>query len=587
MSGTFGDVSFTFLGPDPLEDQVTEVLRRLSNGDPPRLIESARVDVKEEPGRRSGSTVRPGQTENDQAADFFARETACLANTAGGGAIVIGVADDGTRVGTELDPEWLRHRIWELTEHRLTVSAQPVEMDGVRLLVLTAHEAIEPIGYHGRYRWRVDDNCVEMDPTSWHSRRMVSTGFDWSAQPSGHVMADISPAALQRARQYLAAAGDAAALDLAAASDQDLVRRLNLVDGEGRLTNAGSLLFVGTPGDGIDYIRRDSTGGDSTARIRSSRPLIEQVWDVDQASQTANRIVHVPGGFAHGQMRAIPVRALREAIVNGVVHRDWLSLQPTTVEHIGDVVVVTSPGGFVGGVGPTNIITHPSTPRYRSLAEALAALRLAEREGIGVDRMVGDMLSLGRPQPDIAEVQGPAVRTALIGGEPDAEHMAFLALLPHNVATDLDALLIIDHLLRYGWVDTASAVTVLQRLGAEAEAALQRLLAASLKDGAPVIVEVQGVPDGHQRAYRLSDTARRLLPARARQVAQPSAREEMLATWAIARGRISTTEAADLTGLSTQQCGQILRGMEEQGVLDPGRQTRFGRGFFYIPRPSE
>jgi ATP-dependent DNA helicase RecG len=79
---------------------------------------------------------------------------------------------------------------------------------------------------------------------------------------------------------------------------------------------------VGTPEFGIDYIRRDIRGGDSVNRIRSRRPLIEQVWEVDQASQASNRLVHVPEGFAHGQLRAIPSRAIREVIVNGVTHRD-------------------------------------------------------------------------------------------------------------------------------------------------------------------------------------------------------------------------------------------------------------------------
>ncbi|EQD52754.1 transcriptional regulator with HTH domain protein, partial [mine drainage metagenome] len=90
-----------------------------------------------------------------------------MANTPGGGAIVLGVADDGTRIGTELDPEWLRHRIWQLTERRLTVAVRAVDLNGTRILVLTTHEAIEPIRFEGKLKWRVNDNCVEVDPTSW------------------------------------------------------------------------------------------------------------------------------------------------------------------------------------------------------------------------------------------------------------------------------------------------------------------------------------------------------------------------------------------------------------------------------------
>jgi ATP-dependent DNA helicase RecG len=113
--------------------------------------------------------------------------------------------------------------------------------------------------------------------------------MDWSSQPSGHALDDASPVAAAIARRYLQAAGDKASLGLAAATDRDLLRRLNVATGDGRLTNTGSLLFVGTPEFGIDYFRRDIRGSDSVNRIRSRRPLIEQVWEVDQASQASNR----------------------------------------------------------------------------------------------------------------------------------------------------------------------------------------------------------------------------------------------------------------------------------------------------------
>jgi ATP-dependent DNA helicase RecG len=98
--------------------------------------------------------------------------------------------------------------------------------------------------------------------------------MDWSAQPSGRALDDVSPVAAAIARRYLQAAGDGASLDLAAGTDRDLLRRVNVATGDGRLTNAGSLLFAGTPEFGIDCIRREIRGGDSVNRIRSRRPLI-------------------------------------------------------------------------------------------------------------------------------------------------------------------------------------------------------------------------------------------------------------------------------------------------------------------------
>jgi ATP-dependent DNA helicase RecG len=395
------------------------------------------------------------------------------------------------------------------------------------------------------------------------------------------MVADAQSVALEVARRYLRSAGDPGSIDLAEASDHDLLRRLSVVDGQDRLTNAGSLLFVGTPEIGIDYIRRQVPAGDSTNRLRTRGPLLEQVYEVDNASSANNRLVHRRDGLAAGQLRAIPSGALREAVVNGVVHRDWLSPEPTTVEHIGDELVVTSPGGFIGGIGPSNIITHPSVPRYRSLAEAMATLRLAEREGIGVDRMVRDMLALGHKDPNISEISGPYVRVGLIGGDPDESVVRFLSrVLPSLISTDLNALLVIAHLMRIGWIDEESAGRTLQRPLQETTTVLNRLLEAQYSGGA-VLTRLKGVPAGQLFAYRLGDASRKHLANGATNT-HVTSNHQMVITWAEARGRVSSAEAADLTGMSQVSSGRLLMTLANDGLLRPGRATQ-GRGFFYVP----
>ena len=216
-----------------------------------------------------------------------------------------------------------------------------------------------------------------------------------------------------------------------------------------------------TPVVGIDYIRRDYAGGDSVRRIESTGPLITQVDEVIRAADGFNRLIHVhtgPGGAVHLRRRALPVTTIREAMVNSVVHRDWHSPDPTLVEHIDDMLIVSSPGGFVAGITAENIITHPPKPRYRSLAAAMAALGLGEREGIGVDRMVGAMLASGLPKPAIVEIKGPYVRVTLFGGDPDRETIELLAAVePPALTRDVEILMLLDVLCRRGWVDAPTA----------------------------------------------------------------------------------------------------------------------------------
>ena len=298
-------VTFGYLGPAPLEHLIDTAMRQIADGEPTERIERTRLDLKEEPGRRGrGGSVLPGQPTNEEAASYLAREMACMANTPGGGAIILGIADDGTLVGTELDGDWLRHRIWEISKRRLTVSAHEAEINGCSVLVLTVAEALDPVEHDGRLRWRVGGNCVEVDPVTWRAGMLQRIGYDWSVQPSGHTLGDARPAAFDIARRYLRETETGS--DLAAAGDHDLLTRLDLLDADERLTNAGSLLFVGTPFTGVDYMRRDAPGGDSTNRIEGTGPLVEQMREVEQAGRATNRTTHVPHGFVRRQLRAIP-----------------------------------------------------------------------------------------------------------------------------------------------------------------------------------------------------------------------------------------------------------------------------------------
>ncbi len=57
-------------------------------------------------------------------------------------------------------------------------------------------------------------------------------------------------------------------------------------------------------------------------------------------------------------------------------------------------LTVVSPGGFVGGVNADNVLTQRFS-RSPALADAIRALGLVDKQGIGVDRMYREMVTLG------------------------------------------------------------------------------------------------------------------------------------------------------------------------------------------------
>lgn len=140
---------------------------------------------------------------------------------------------------------------------------------GHRLVVIRVLQAFEPVAVGGRYRWRVDDNCVEVDSATIHAGRVHVDLTDQSARPTASRLGDARPVALQIARDFLRRAGDRRSIALAEAGDADLLRRIGAMDADGNLLRAGELLFVGRSEPMVDFIVRAVPSDEAQLRLRT------------------------------------------------------------------------------------------------------------------------------------------------------------------------------------------------------------------------------------------------------------------------------------------------------------------------------
>jgi ATP-dependent DNA helicase RecG len=82
-----------------LEALVESALAKLAAGALPDAIEREQIDFKEEAGRCGpGGTLMVADRHSQEAARHLASEVACMANTPGGGVIVVGVDDRNGRL---------------------------------------------------------------------------------------------------------------------------------------------------------------------------------------------------------------------------------------------------------------------------------------------------------------------------------------------------------------------------------------------------------------------------------------------------------------------------------------------------------
>ena len=166
--------------------------------------------------------------------------------------------------------------------------------------------------------------------------------------------------------------------------------------------------------------------------------------------------------------------AVREAVVNALIHRDWRSRAPVSIAHSAEYLKVTSPGPLVSGITVHNILTKGSRARHPALASAFRILGLAEEVGQGVDRMYREMIRSGRDAPVINDDKDQ-VSVLFRGQPPNTRITKFLATLPTEEQNDTDTLLIILLLCQKRTVNAGELTPVIQRSESEAQAVLRRL----------------------------------------------------------------------------------------------------------------
>lgn len=96
-----------------------------------------------------------------------------------------------------------------------------------------------------------------------------------------------------------------------------------------------------------------------------------------------------------------PRRALQEAMVNALAHRDYELVDPARFTSYRDRIEIVSPGSLPVGVLLEDLRTRSVTPRWRNQALAwfLSRLQLAQAEGQGIQTIRSTMKAVGCPPP--------------------------------------------------------------------------------------------------------------------------------------------------------------------------------------------
>ena len=278
----------------------------------------------------------------------------------------------------------------------LNVSKVPHPDGGGDVLVVEVHpHDMPPVRYKGRVHIRVGprkDTASETEERVLMERRAANfPTFDATPCPEG----DLKRLDLETFRQTYRP--QAIAEEVIAANHRDTKEQLAALRFYSLKrdcpTNAGMLVFAFDPldlfpGAKVQFVQFDGPelADEVLAEKTFTGSLITVLSEMD--SFLKGRFTQKPVTVSPLREQAVfdfPPEAIRELLMNAILHRDYQSTSPVRFYQFSDRIEIQNPGGLYGDASPQNF---PRVNTYRNpiVAEAMHVLGYVNRFGRGVAR---------------------------------------------------------------------------------------------------------------------------------------------------------------------------------------------------------
>jgi ATP-dependent DNA helicase RecG len=317
--------------------------------------------------------------------DSVKKEIIAFANT-DGGKIYVGVDDSGNVVGlnnSKLDLESISNTIRDSIKPDLSMHT------AVYIRELNSKEIIE----------------IEVAKGTKRPYHLVSKGLKPAGVFVRHGITS-SPASDEAIRQMIIES-DGLSIEKSRCMNQDLSftyaekmfrekdigfqqvqqRNLAIINEDGYFTNLGLLLS-----DQCEHsIKCAIYNGQSKLAFRDRKEfngsILKQLDEVYEYIHLQNKIESYFQGLRRVEEADYPYYAIREALINAVVHRDYSFSGSILIHIFEDKMEIVSIGGLVAGLTMEDIFLGISETRNKNLAACFYRLKLIESYGTGIQRM--------------------------------------------------------------------------------------------------------------------------------------------------------------------------------------------------------
>lgn len=499
-----------------------------------------------------------------------------------GGTLYFGVEDNGEVTGCDgnYDLQNIIESIYEKTRPSIFVDPEEIEYNGKKVIALTvASDGITHATTDGRCLKRLGKNSKPFYPDEMSNRYSEIQSSDFSGRIlSDSTEDDINKLEVYKLKEKLKARNPESTL--ADMDDIAFLRDLALVksdSGNIKLTVAG-LLFVGKeqainrllPQAEVIYLHySESNLEEYDARLDMKAPIISVIDRLSEKIQDSNRIVNVQVGLFRLEIVDFPEKVFQEALLNALSHRDYQSQGAVYVKHYPDKIVIENPGAFLDGITENNIITHPSVPRNKLIAETLQHLKYVQRTGQGVDIIFREMISSGKPFPEYKSYND-AVSLTIYSAIDDIDFVKFIANEENGLSRSfsLSELMILRYLKDNRKITISEAESLIQEARDQAQNACNNLKRYGL-------IELSG--NEYMLTAKIYDELKNSVDYTKDKAIQYIKAREMILEYIRDRGFINNELVRELCGFSQKQARIILQRMRKENLIELSEKGRYAK----------
>lgn len=314
------------------------------------------------------------------------KEIVAFANTEGG-EIYIGVRNDGSVAGVA-DTDDVMTRLSNIARDTILpsvvpfIQARPIEMDGKQVVKATvavgterpyylAKEGLTPKGVF----IRCGSACIPLSESGIREMIMETSGKSFEDCRS-----------LNQELTFEALTAEMTSRNIEFGNAQ--MKTLKMIGSDKLFTNLALLLSDQCPYTIKVAVFQGTDNAVFRDRKEFSGSLLKQLNDAYHFLDFYNKTEATFTGLRRNDQRDYPEDAVREALLNSIIHRDYLFSGSTIINMFDDHIEFVSLGGLVRGISMDAIFMGVSQSRNQNLAAVFYRLGLVESYGTGIRKIM-------------------------------------------------------------------------------------------------------------------------------------------------------------------------------------------------------